>query len=89
MTTFENFRAEAEPPEYSVGRRMIGLARRSGTATIGLAVVVVFGVVALIAPLIIPYDPVAIFTDRLLQPPSATHWFGTDGNGMDVFSRVL
>jgi peptide/nickel transport system permease protein len=36
-----------------------------------------------------PHDPVSSFTDRILQPPSAEHWFGTDGNGMDVFSRVI
>jgi peptide/nickel transport system permease protein len=89
MTTTDVARVEAEPTEYTLGRRIIGLARRSGTTTFGVIVVVVFGVVALIAPLVIPYDPIAIFTDRLLQPPSAEHWFGTDGNGMDVFSRVL
>ena len=89
MTTFDTVRVEADPPEYSFGRRVIGLARRSGTTTFGVIVVAIFGLVAVFAPLIIPYDPVAIFTDRLLQPPSAEHWFGTDGNGMDVFSRVL
>jgi peptide/nickel transport system permease protein len=48
-----------------------------------------FVLVALLAPLIAPYDPVeANLADKLLAP-SGSHLFGTDSNGMDVFSRVL
>jgi peptide/nickel transport system permease protein len=39
--------------------------------------------------LLVPYDPQAVSPDRILQPPSAEHWFGTDDLGRDVFSRVL
>lgn len=45
--------------------------------------------VALAAPLIAPYDPDAIDIGRMLAAPSATHWFGTDQVGRDVFSRVI
>jgi len=44
---------------------------------------------ALLAPWIAPYDPDAIDMMNMLGPPSATHWFGTDQVGRDVFSRVL
>jgi peptide/nickel transport system permease protein len=44
---------------------------------------------ALFAPLIAPYNPVAANPSQQLLPPSALHWFGTDTNGMDVFSRVI
>ena len=48
-----------------------------------------FALIALLAPLIAPFDPErADLTARLL-PPSGTHLFGTDQNGMDVFSRVV
>lgn len=50
-----------------------------------------FGVLAflaLFAPWIVPYDPLAS-SPRHLEPPSAQHWFGTDAVGRDVFSRVL
>jgi ABC-type dipeptide/oligopeptide/nickel transport system ATPase component/ABC-type dipeptide/oligopeptide/nickel transport system permease subunit len=43
----------------------------------------------LFGPYIGPYSPVtASPADRLL-PPSAAHWFGTDENGIDIFSRLL
>ena len=44
---------------------------------------------ALFAPWIAPYDP--YFTDltKVMQPPSAEHWFGTDNTGRDILSRVI
>ncbi|MCB1492859.1 MAG: ABC transporter permease [Rhodobiaceae bacterium] len=41
------------------------------------------------APLIAPYDPVAISLSAKLKPPSFAHWLGTDYFGRDVLSRVL
>ncbi|MEM9640979.1 MAG: ABC transporter permease [Pseudomonadota bacterium] len=43
---------------------------------------------AIFGPVLAPYDPLAS-SDRILQPPSASHWFGTDHLGRDVFSRAL
>ena len=45
--------------------------------------------VALFAPLIAPYDPVAIDFAAILQPPSAEHLLGTDNLGRDMLSRIL
>ena len=69
--------------------RTRGLARLSPTATAGVIIILFFGILALFSNLFMPHDPVASYTDRILQAPSADHWFGTDGNGMDVFSRVI
>ena len=69
--------------------RARGLARLSPTATAGVIIILFFGILALFSNLFMPHDPVASYTDKILQPPSADHWFGTDGNGMDVFSRVI
>lgn len=44
---------------------------------------------AIFAPLIVPYDPLAIDLDHVKEPPSRLHWFGTDTIGRDIFSRVL
>jgi peptide/nickel transport system permease protein len=44
---------------------------------------------ALLGPLIAPYDPLASNTSSALKPPSAQHWFGTDNLGRDVLSRVI
>lgn len=77
----------------SLGRRIlnrtIGLARLSPTAAAGLFIIVFFALLAAFAPWLMPHDPIASYPDRVLQAPSSTHWFGTDGNGMDVFSRVI
>ena len=45
--------------------------------------------VAIFSPFMTPYDPVQVNFSQRLQPPSAEHWFGTDGFGMDIFTRVL
>lgn len=44
---------------------------------------------AILAPIIVPYDP--YFTDmaKVLQPPSAAHWLGTDNAGRDILSRII
>lgn len=50
-----------------------------------------FALVALLAPLLAPYDPVAHLDPlgRALQPPSGAHWLGTDPYSRDVLSRLL
>jgi peptide/nickel transport system permease protein len=44
---------------------------------------------AAVLPLLSPYDPVGIESSRRLLPPSLAHWCGTDGFGMDIFTRIL
>ena len=69
-------------------RRAAPPAWRRPLALMGLAVIGAWAVIAIFAPLIAPYNPLAQqFT--ILAPPSAAHWFGTDELGRDVFSRVL
>lgn len=53
----------------------------------GLFAVIVL--VAILGPVLAPYDPMESNAARALQPPSIDHWFGTDNLGRDVFSRVL
>ena len=55
----------------------------------GLVGVFAFVLMALLAPLIAPYDPLQTSWTRIRKPPSAEHWFGTDENGRDVLSRVI
>ena len=73
----------------SPARRALRRFFRHRLAVFGLFVVTVFVLAALLAPWIAPYDPLQTSWTRLRQPPSAAHWFGTDENGRDVFSRVL
>lgn len=55
----------------------------------GLVVIVVMAFAALLAGVVAPYDPLNNDYAAMLRPPSASHWFGTDSFGRDVFSRVL
>lgn len=44
---------------------------------------------AIFAPILTHYDPLAMNVLERLKPPSVTHWFGTDEFGRDLFSRVI
>ena len=44
---------------------------------------------ALFAPLLAPYDPLAMDLGSLRQPPSSTHPLGTDSKGRDILSRIV
>jgi len=62
---------------------------RRPAAVAGLVVIVLFIAVALLAPLLAPFDPIATSWSAIRKPPSALHWMGTDENGRDVLSRVV
>lgn len=74
----------------SVARRRTSASRRPRAKLIvAVTIVGVYVVVALLAPWIRPYDPLAQDVVNSLQGPSGDHWFGTDELGRDVLSRVL
>jgi peptide/nickel transport system permease protein len=62
---------------------------RNRAAVAGGAVVGIFVVAALLAPVLSPYDPLKGRLGDRLRTPSAAHWLGTDELGRDVLSRVL
>lgn len=64
-------------------------ALRNPLAFWGLVIIAVVLALALLAPVLAPYDPDAIDVKSILLPPSTAHWMGTDGLGRDVFSRML
>jgi peptide/nickel transport system permease protein len=57
-------------------------------AVIGLTILIIFTLLALLAPVIAPGDP-SRFVARQNQPPSAAHWLGTTGQGQDVFTQLV
>ncbi|MFG2594995.1 ABC transporter permease [Streptomyces sp. NPDC048462] len=63
--------------------------RRNRLALVGAVLSAVFVLVALVAPLIAPYDPALPDFDAALREPSWSHWLGTDDLGRDQLSRVL
>jgi peptide/nickel transport system permease protein len=69
-------------------RMNVPRAMRTPLAVTGAVIVVVWLLVATLAPWIAPYDPLAQSFTKLLAP-NATNWFGTDEVGRDVLSRVV
>ena len=55
----------------------------------GLLMILLYVVFAFGAAYISPFNPEEIDFAGMLSPPSATHWFGTDQYGRDVFSRIV
>jgi peptide/nickel transport system permease protein len=62
--------------------------RRSKTAMIGLAMLIVLILLEIFANVITPYDPIKSNPAIRLQPPSMKHIFGTDELGRDIFTRI-
>ena len=63
--------------------------RLSAAGVFGVTVFALAIVLALFAPRLAPYDPIAQNTNVLLAPPSAAHWLGTDELGRDTLSRLI
>jgi peptide/nickel transport system permease protein len=86
----------ALPPEPAAAAVRPGQGRRlrlprSPKILIGLGLVVGFAVLAIIGPVLAPFDPGASLstTNGVPQPPSGAHWLGTTQVQQDVFSQLL
>jgi peptide/nickel transport system permease protein len=83
----------AEVREPAEGRRWWGVirdfCRRRPLGALGAAVVLLNVVVALLADVISPYDPLATDYGAMLARPTVAHWLGTDAFGRDVLSRIV
>lgn len=55
----------------------------------GSVIVLAVFLVAVSAPILAPHDPYEINVEKILQPPSLQHPFGTDPLGRDVLSRII
>ncbi|HWU39434.1 MAG TPA: ABC transporter permease [Candidatus Acidoferrum sp.] len=63
--------------------------RRSRTAVAGAGIVMIFVLLAILAPVLVPYNPIQGNLNDRLQSFSRTHWLGTDELGRDLLSRIL
>lgn len=61
----------------------------SPLSTVGGIIFLLFVMLAVIGPLLTPYDPIANSFAERLHPPSTLHPFGTDNFGRDILSRVI
>ncbi len=83
----EAIREVREPSRWI--RTVRDFCRKRPLGAIGAAVVVLMLLVAVTAPWLAPYNPVAVDFGGMLAAPSAKHWLGTDAFGRDVLSRLI
>jgi peptide/nickel transport system permease protein len=67
----------------------VSLLLQNPAVVASLVLLLVILLLALFAPAIAPFDPDFVNPADRLDPPSTTHWFGTDDLGRDVYSRVI
>jgi peptide/nickel transport system permease protein len=75
--------------ELSQIKEVLFAAKKSPLTIAGAGIVLGLVVVALIAPLLAPHDPLLMNLDNRLQAPSAEHLLGTDELGRDILSRII
>ena len=80
-------------PKKSLPRELLheltDFLRRSIPGRWGFALTLLLVIVAVAAPWLAPYDPVAQNLPARLLSPTAAHWMGTDELGRDIFSRII
>ncbi len=81
-------RPAAARPASSLGLAARQFARHRAALAGLVALTLVVGA-SVLAPILAPYDPVAIDLSEKVQPPSLRHWLGTDHFGRDMLARVL
>jgi ABC-type dipeptide/oligopeptide/nickel transport system permease subunit len=80
---------ETPAPARRRGRRVLHLIRQNPLGFFGLAIVLLFGFVAIFGTVVAPSDARAISAGGFQESPSLDHFLGTDHLGRDMFSRVI
>lgn len=78
-----------DAPAPNRGRIFLRDLLKRRMVAVGLAILIVFVLLAALAPLLAPYAPGKLSIVNRLKPPSSVYWFGTDEFGRDIFSRML
>jgi peptide/nickel transport system permease protein len=81
--------AEGTAAPRGARRGRLSILLNDPGARIALLAVLALVLVALLAPVLAPFDPTAQHVADALQPPGSAYWFGTDEFGRDVFSRMV
>jgi peptide/nickel transport system permease protein len=92
IVELESREVELEAPS-GIWRDAWSRLRRNPGAIVGFALVLLFFLTAILAPLLAPYGPregsLSLLREGCCPGPSGGHWFGVDQQGRDVLSRVL
>ncbi|MEM6710658.1 MAG: ABC transporter permease [Pseudomonadota bacterium] len=79
----------SERKQNSAFSHLTYVLRENPVTLLSFAMFGLFIFQAFFGAMLVPFDPLATNSANALQPPNATHWFGTDNLGRDVFSRVV
>jgi peptide/nickel transport system permease protein len=81
--------AIAPPDRVSILQRVREIVFSSPLVTIAAFLVLAVVLSAILAPWIVPHDPVRLTPSERLKPPGDVFWLGTDAFGRDLFSRII
>jgi len=79
----------ASIPQLTLLASTLGRLRKNRAAVVSFIFLLLLLIPTFFPAQIAPYDPIEISPDEILQPPSRTHWFGTDQYGRDILSRII
>jgi peptide/nickel transport system permease protein len=65
------------------------LFQRNKISCIGVVILVILSLMAILAPVIAPFNPVEQHIADQFKPPTSKYWLGTDEYGRDTFSRIV
>lgn len=80
---------EIVPPKRSLWAESWKKLRKQRSAMIGLGIISFFILIGIFAPFLTSHPFNGFNTESILISPNSEHWFGTDDQGRDIFSRVL
>lgn len=74
---------------HRAGPRLARDLLRHRQGAVGTVLILGLVSMAFLAPVLSPFDPQQVDVEKILSPPSATHWLGTDELGRDIASRII
>lgn len=89
LTSSPSLKPSAHPAGPRVWRGLAKRLVRHRSALVGVIGTFVLVLLALLAPLIAPHDPLEQSLRAALTPPGPQYWMGTDEFGRDILSRIL
>ena len=81
--------ADVKAKKKSEFARILRQLSKNKLAVLGGIIFLIEVIVAILAPVIAPYDHTAMDLMNINAGPSAAHWFGCDDLGRDIFSRII
>lgn len=80
---------QARPKKKSEFVRVLKELTKNKLAIAGMVLIALEILIAILAPVIAPYDPLEMNLSETFVKPCAAHWFGTDDVGRDLLSRII